>query len=199
MDEIVKKAMVKWPQVPHCYGWLALDSRGVWRMRDQYAQDHGRMGDKITNAALIAFIARNYMQDEQGCWYFQNGPQRVYVNLLATPYIAHSDPAQGFVLHTGEPIPLLDSAWMTEDGMLIIVGNEKVAQVDDRDIGDYLAHLRIDGEPVEDEKLLAWLENAKDAGRLTLDTPSRRVPVQKIATADIPTHFGFKAIPAVSV
>ena len=22
MDDIVKKAMAKWPDVPHCYGWL---------------------------------------------------------------------------------------------------------------------------------------------------------------------------------
>ncbi|MEO6353290.1 MAG: DUF2946 family protein, partial [Burkholderiaceae bacterium] len=23
MDEIVKQAIAKWPDVPHCYGWLA--------------------------------------------------------------------------------------------------------------------------------------------------------------------------------
>ena len=28
MDDIVKQAMAKWPNVPHCYGWLALDARG---------------------------------------------------------------------------------------------------------------------------------------------------------------------------
>ena len=26
MDEIVKQAMAKWPNVPHCYGWLGLDA-----------------------------------------------------------------------------------------------------------------------------------------------------------------------------
>ena len=34
MDEIVKAALRKWPQVPHCYGWLALDARGDWYMRE---------------------------------------------------------------------------------------------------------------------------------------------------------------------
>ncbi|MCD6666313.1 MAG: DUF2946 family protein, partial [Hydrogenophaga sp.] len=29
MDEIVKAAMAKWPQVPACYGWLGLDARGT--------------------------------------------------------------------------------------------------------------------------------------------------------------------------
>ena len=30
MDDIVKQAMAKWPNVPHCYGWLGLDARGNW-------------------------------------------------------------------------------------------------------------------------------------------------------------------------
>ena len=38
MDEIVKAALKKWPNVPHCYGWLALDARGDWYMRDDRIQ-----------------------------------------------------------------------------------------------------------------------------------------------------------------
>ena len=34
MDAIVAAALKKWPNVPHCYGWLALDARGDWYMRD---------------------------------------------------------------------------------------------------------------------------------------------------------------------
>ena len=45
MDDIVKQAMAKWPNVPHCYGWLALDARGAWRMRDEAAQQGGTPGD----------------------------------------------------------------------------------------------------------------------------------------------------------
>ena len=41
MDDIVKQAMAKWPNVPHCYGWLALDARGDWRMRDEAARRRG--------------------------------------------------------------------------------------------------------------------------------------------------------------
>ena len=43
MDDIVKQAMAKWPNVPHVYGWLALDRRGVWRIK----------GDAVTNAVKI--------------------------------------------------------------------------------------------------------------------------------------------------
>jgi len=87
MDDIVKQAMTKWPNVPHCYGWLALDARGNWRMRDEDAQQRDLLGDKIAHVALLAFINRNYTHDDQGRWYFQNGPQRVYVELQATPWI----------------------------------------------------------------------------------------------------------------
>ncbi len=87
MDEIVRQAMAKWPNVPHCYGWLALDRRGQWRMRDEAAQAAGTAGDPIRHAALLAFIARNYASDDAGRWYFQNGPQRVYVSLAYAPFV----------------------------------------------------------------------------------------------------------------
>ncbi|MFJ2993864.1 DUF2946 family protein [Pandoraea sp. NPDC087047] len=87
MDEIVRQAMAKWPNVPHCYGWLALDRRGQWRMRDESTQAAGTAGDPIRHAALIAFIARNYASDAAGRWYFQNGPQRVYVSLAYAPFV----------------------------------------------------------------------------------------------------------------
>lgn len=191
MDEIVKQAMAKWPNVPHCYGWLALDGRGAWRMRDERTQKLGRAGDKIAHPALLSFIARNYTHDERGCWYFQNGPQRVYVNLSSTPYIVHTDPLQGFVFHTGEPVSLLDEVWMTETGHLLIEGNEKIAQLDDRDMAQVMSRFRIHGEAISDERLLAWLSDPNDSEKLTFETPSRHVPVQRLAAAEIATHFGF--------
>ena len=92
MDESVAQSLVKWPDVPHCFGWLALDRRGAWRMRDDYAQAHGLPGDAIKHAALNAFIARNYASDADGRYFFQNGPQRVYINLDATPWIVRMMP-----------------------------------------------------------------------------------------------------------
>src|SRR4051794_27380778 len=113
MDEIVRQAMAKWPNVPHCYGWLALNARGNWRMRsNEQAQANNLPGDRISNPALLAFINRNYTHDELGRWYFQNGPQRVYVDLEATPYIARLDPSEKFILHTGEQMERIDCVWM---------------------------------------------------------------------------------------
>jgi hypothetical protein len=189
MDEIVKQAMAKWPNVPHCYGWLALDARGAWRMRDEAAQRAGAPGDKLNNAALVGFINRNYQIDERGCWYFQNGPQRVYVNLEATPFIARTDPGQGLVLHTGQTMPAPEQVFMLDSGGIAVRAGEQLAQLDDRDVAQLLQAIELDGKPVGDEELMAWLDN--DAGQLTLRWQDRRIAIERLKAADAPQRFGF--------
>ncbi|RJG03833.1 DUF2946 family protein [Noviherbaspirillum sedimenti] len=199
MDEIVKQAIAKWPNVPHCYGWLALDARGAWRMRDERAQANKLPGERIVNTALLGFINRNYTHDEQGRWYFQNGPQRVYINLEATPYVVRTDPQQGFVLQTGAALGQIDSAWMNEDGTLILQSGDIVAQVDDRDMAQCLGLLRM-GETGElaasDEELLDWLvETAESPRPLHFRDGERRLPVQRIARAGLAAQCGFVSVP----
>jgi hypothetical protein len=194
MDDIVKQAMAKWPNVPHCYGWLGLDARGAWRMRDERAQHFGAPGDKVTQAALLGFINRNYAVDQHGCWYFQNGPQRVYLNLEATPYIARTDPQQGLVLQTGEAFGPLEHAFMTEHGELILQGGGKVAQLDDRDVAQLMESLEMDGAPVGDDALMAWLGGAP--GALRLRYRGQLVEVGRIAREAVPDRFGFRRLPA---
>ncbi len=188
MDDIVKQAMAKWPNVPHCFGWLALDARGGWRMRDERAQHLGLPGDRITQAALLGFINRNYAADQQGRWYFQNGPQRVYVTLEAAPFVARTDPQQGWLLQTGEAL-VVERAWLTEDGDMLLQGAGKLAQLDDRDVAGVLGDLRLDGKPVEDEALLAWIKNG--AGAMMLE----HAPVDRIEKAKIAGTFGFIQAP----
>lgn len=109
MDDIVRQAMTKWPDVPDCYGWLGLDSRGQWWMRDDGAQAMGAFqsglpgskGSVLRHEKLIDFIHRNYEADAQGRWYFQNGPQRVYIELEATPNIWRIDDDFEVTSHTG--------------------------------------------------------------------------------------------------
>jgi hypothetical protein len=195
MDDIVNQAMAKWPNVPHCYGWLALDARGSWRMRDERSQGLGLAGDRIKNPALLGFINRNYLHDDRGRWYFQNGPQRVYVDLEVTPYIAYTEPVHGFVLHTGEPLSTIDAAWLTETGQLLLRSAEKIATLDDRDMAQCLGRLYIDGTRVEDEQLLGWLGDPQSPGLLTLDHAGQRIDVQRIEHNAIAVHFGFVRSP----
>lgn len=115
MDDIVRQAIAKWPHVPACCGWLGLDARGNWYMRDDQAQAAGPFaapagasnpaskGSRLAHDKLIGFIARNYESDASGQWFFQNGPQRVYVELEAAPLVWRVDAGQGWAVtaHTG--------------------------------------------------------------------------------------------------
>ena len=195
MDAIVQQALAKWPNVPHCYGWLALDARGAWRMRDAQAQQHNLAGDKLAHTALIGFINRNYAHDPQGRWYFQNGPQRVYVNLEACPYIARTDPIQGFVLQSGEPLTAIDAVWLSDTGQLLLQSGDRVAQLDDRDLAQCMPALRMHGAPVTDEDLMAWVtghdQEQIPAARLTFTCDGTQHVVRRIAQAAIADQFGF--------
>jgi hypothetical protein len=194
MDDIVKKAMAKWPDVPHCYGWLALDARGNWRMRDERAQHLNLAGDKVVQPTLLGFINRNYLADERGCWFFQNGPQRVFVNLEATPFIARTDPAHGLRLHTGEPVQAIARAWMSERGELTVDCAGKIAQVDDRDVAQLMTALEIDGSGASDEALMSWLDGG--AGQLTLRYNGGTAPVERLAGKDLASQLHFVRTPA---
>lgn len=128
MDPIVEAALRKWPNVPHCHGWLALDARGDWFMRDDRVQAAGPFpivkGSVIRHDKLRDFIHRNYLRDEQGGTYFQNGPQRVYVDLEAAPYVwrLQAD-ARGPIevqAHTGERASGMVVAWLDERGRLFL-------------------------------------------------------------------------------
>ena len=148
MDDIVKAALLKWPNVPDCRGWLALDARGQWYMRDDRTQAAGPFpqvkGSRIQHEKLLAFIHRNYESDGRGAWYFQNGPQRVYVELEAAPWVwrlqarpdpeavvAHlgAAPSPDIVSHTGKAATF-QAAWLDELGRLFL----------DTDLGLGLVH-----------------------------------------------------------
>ncbi len=174
MDDIVAAALRKWPNVPHCHGWLALDARGDWYMRDERVQAAGPFpqvkGSRIEHAKLRAFIERNYAHDEHGAWFFQNGPQRVYVQLQAAPWIwrVHEGNAeQGWPLlsHTGTPARAR-GAWLDDEGRLFI----------DSDIGFGLVH-------TADMVLAA---QAVEAGHWQ---------PQPLAFGEMPTRFGYRLQP----
>src|SRR5436309_16076708 len=126
MDEMVKAALKKWPNVPHCYGWLALDARGDWYMRDDRTQAAGPFprvkGSRILHDKLREFIARNYASDEAGSWFFQNGPPRVYVELEAAPWVwrlQRHDGERVVRTHTGRDA-VVDGAYVDNAGRLFL-------------------------------------------------------------------------------
>jgi hypothetical protein len=195
MDDIVRQAMAKWPNVPHCHGWLALDARGAWRMRDDHAQAAGLRGDPIRHAALVAFINRNYHCDDAGQWYFQNGPQRVYVDLDVAPFVARTDAAGVFTLQTGDALGPIERAWMTQQGQLLLQAGGRIALVDDRDLAQCMSWLRLDGREAGDAALLAWLSDEAGSASLTLRDAGRDIAVTRVTLDALPEQFGFVARP----
>lgn len=137
MDDIVKQALAKWPNVPDCYGWLGLDARGRWFMRDDAAQASGDFpqsrGSWLRHEKLIDFIGRNYESDDEGRWFFQNGPQRVYVELECTPWVWQVLPDYRLQSHTG----LQSSAGeclLDEEGRLYIASPQGLGLVHSQDM-----------------------------------------------------------------
>ncbi len=130
MDAIVAAALKKWPNVPHCYAWLALDARGDWYMRDDRIQAAGPFprvkGSRIDHEKLREFIARNYGADASGAWFFQNGPQRVYVELEAAPWVwrLQPDPTSSVMVtsHTGLPA-LPGETFVDESGRVFLASD----------------------------------------------------------------------------
>lgn len=127
MDDIVRQALAKWPNVPHCYGWLGLDARGHWYLRDDATQAAGPFGDGqpeskgslLQHEKLLAFIGRNYQPDAHGQWFFQNGPQCVYVELEATPWIWRVAADFSVTAHTGQTVRLQRS-FVDEEGRVYL-------------------------------------------------------------------------------
>ena len=169
MDELVKAALLKWPQVPHCYGWLALDARGDWYMRDERIQAAGPFptpkGSRVDHDKLRAFIHRNYEADARGAWFFQNGPQRVYVELEAAPYVWRlSRDAAGLLqvqAHTGQAAQIR-GAWLDEQGRLFA----------EADLGFGLVHSLDTGLAAEALEAGLW-------------------PLHELPFADMPARFGY--------
>ncbi len=189
MDDIVKAALAKWPNVPHCTGWLLLDRRGQWRMRDEGAQARGELGTPIRHAALIGFIERNYECDDSGCWFFQNGPQRVYVELAYTPWVVRlAPPSPGAPALTDQTgASFVPTAVFVDDegGVLLADGSHpgRVAVLHDHDL-DLFAQLA-----TIDDTGLGGTFDWRDGKPLAIETVRR---------ADVPARFGFVASPAAA-
>ena len=180
MDDIVKQAMAKWPNVPACSGWLGLDARGQWWLRDDQAQacgafnsgQPGAKGNALRHEKLADFIARNYLAEVDGRWYFQNGPQRVYVELESAPWIWRlRSTEQGLQLHshTGQELSVaqVQQVVMDEQGRLFLALPQGLGMVHSLDMLD--------------------AANALERG----DLPE----VQEASSALLPAQFGFVLSP----
>jgi Protein of unknown function (DUF2946) len=188
MDPIVRRAMARWPNVPAVYDWLALDRRGSWRVRLSEL-DPDRF-DRITSPAVIAFIARNYDRDEAGQYFFQNGPQRVYVALDYAPWVLRlADDRSHLVTHTDAVVVRITSAWVDENGAMLVSFENGVGLVLDRDLEAVIDRVcDADSAPIDAERLL---DRVAQGEQVAIALFGVRVPIASIETAAVPQRFGF--------
>lgn len=206
MDELVRQALAKWPDVPDCTGWLALDARGRWRI----GEDRQGLREPITHAATIGFINRNYAAAGR-CWAFQNGPQRVFVDLEYTPFVWRLMPREtagwDLVAHTGE-VATPTSVWLDDEGRFLAQarvagGAPRIGVIHDHDTGLVTELLRdADGRPLDDDALVRLSSSrVVESGSGTMlrwhaPTSTIDLPVQRIATGEVAARFGFDARPS---
>ena len=185
--------MAKWPNVPAVYGWLTLDRRGGWRIK----------GDRIANPGVTDFIGRNYEHDDAGRWFFQNGPQRVFVALDYTPLVyriinAGKEPLT-LECHTGKPVTAVNGGWLDENGVLLLKTEHGIGLIHDRDLDRLFPYLiDANGNPL-DENVLTDLMNLlqqQRAAPLWLKFREMSVKIEPIRSNAVPERFGFVAKPA---
>lgn len=189
MDATVVAAMARWPNVPALYGWLSLDRRGQWRLQ----------GEPIRHSGMVAFISRNYAATQDGEWFVQNGPQRVFVSLHYTPWVLRWNGEEGFLRHTGEPAREPSGAWLDEDGNLLIAFSAGIGLACDQDLPALVARFsatpnRVSVEGSDGtEALEAFLAGSSPS--LWLHLPRGPVQVQAIDSRSVPDRFGFTPKP----
>jgi hypothetical protein len=127
-DDGAPRGMARWPEVTAVFGWLALDRRGNWLLKEPGTGRFGRIG----NAALREFIARNYAVDARGRWFCQNGPQRVYVNLAYTPFVVHYE-GEALFDQCGRAVNAV-ATYLDDEGSVLVSGQYGVGLLDDRDL-----------------------------------------------------------------
>lgn len=187
MDEVVLKAMAKWPDVPAVYGWLGLDARGRWRLR----------GEVIPHAPSVAFINRNYAVDPLGCWYFQNGPQRVYVSLEYTPWIVRLEADDRLSTHTGLSVSAPRAAYVDDEGNLLLETEHGIALVEDRDLERVSEGLNLaSGDAADPDQVAVVLEGTGDTDALRLRVAGATLELERIRRDEVAERFGFDPKPS---
>jgi hypothetical protein len=129
-------------------------------------------GSRITHDKLLAFIGRNYTVDANGAAFFQNGPQRVYVELASTPWIWRLTQAEGALRvhsHTGEPASV-HSAWLDEAGCL---------------------YLACDGRPGGDARPRFGLVHSLDMMEAAQAVEAGAWPITACESGALPAQFGY--------
>jgi hypothetical protein len=193
MDDIVLKAMTRWPNVPAVYGWLSLDQRGRWCIKDE----------AIGNPVISAFIGRNYAADARQCWFFQNGPQQVFVDLDYTPWVYRfwcADGSEQPVIesHTGAKVEQPTACWLDDAGNALLETEFGIGVIEGTSLQAWLACLRDrTGNPLSATALERIIEaGAPSEPQAFLVVKQRQLALGRLKKADVPRRFAYVQRPS---
>lgn len=205
MDAQVIAAMARWPDVPDVFGWLSLNATGHWRLHPDgqaLAQDQAGQVDAgvpVSNQKINQFINQNYAHDTRHRWFFQNGPQRVYVRLDVAPFILYTvdqvlrQPV--FVTHNGVRTQHVRRWCLDDRGYLYAETEAGSGLVAGRDLEQVINRLTTTrGEPVTD--VLAQVANAQDIAPFEVCWPDGSQALFYVSSFEqIPELLGFVRCP----
>jgi hypothetical protein len=188
MDEWVQRALQRWPNVPALFGWLGLDRRGRWLIQ----------GEPISHPRIVETINRNYAGDEHGRWYFQNGPQRGYIQLESTPLILRVGEDQtSLVTHTGLAVEQIRSCYLDEEGAILLLTEHGAGEISGADLAWALERMSQDNRPIDDDMLAAALEVTSGLDTaITLSVGAFKGVMRRLDFAALPSALNFERHPA---
>lgn len=207
MDDLVEKALARWPNVPAISGWLKLNTQGDWLLTGPVPE-----GLTITNARILNFIARNYASEPDGRYYFQNGPQKAYVHLAYTPWVYRIHPLQQGALMLSTHTGLLDwpiAMFQDEQGRVLIQGEQGIgllhssdmdllaSNLQERDNG--LVHCASWTVPdVDPDSLIVARTRLRRLASTPTGQRSCEFFLEAVQSADLPGRFKFDPEPRVA-
>ena len=187
----------KWPNVPDVYNWLELDNRGNWCIKNE----------KISHKGLIKFINDHYSSDDKGRWFFQNGPQRVFVKLHSTPFILSislNDDVIYFKTQTNQVIQQIEQFWLDNNGRLLLSWGQYLGLLSDRDLSmmsDYIVPVNANGQQEFDQISDLDIPSSFSENKIpfNLKLNNRLYDIRPIREKDFSKLFNFEPNPAPPV
>jgi hypothetical protein len=185
MQDWVIRAMQRWPNVPALFGWLGLSRKGRWLIKNEV----------ITHPRIITAINENYAVDPNGRWYFQNGPQRGYIQLESAPLVLHVE-GERLVTHTGRSVMSPTMAYLDEEGAVLIATEHGPGEIVANDLDWVLQRLTVAGRELREDELVAALtESSGRETKLRLALGPTSLAVTRLDFAAAPGQLNFDRDP----
>ena len=119
----------------------------------------------------------------------------MFVALEYTPWVLALAAPRSLRTHTGLPVESPSSAWLDEEGRLLLGFERGVGLLDERDLpalGDEI--LDRAGNPCDEDQVAAFLAGGA-RGDLALRWCGRTIDIERTSARDCPRRFGYDPDP----